>query len=72
MSGSASLPTVSDLDWGLAAVADFDGDGSADLLWRHRVYPGENVIWLMNGTSISAGRILPEITDHDWEVVGPR
>src|SRR5437879_10194972 len=29
------LRTVTDLDWQIAAVGDYDGDGKADVLWRH-------------------------------------
>ena len=69
-SGSASLSA--NLDWRVAGIADFDGDGKDDVLLRH----SETGRWLqykMNGRSsvasgsgIFAG--LPE--DRLWEVVG--
>lgn len=36
--------------WELAAVADFNGDGKSDILWRNHE-SGFNGIWLMNGGS---------------------
>ena len=44
-------------DWGLAAVADLDGDGWADLLWRNATSE-RLVAWLMNGTTRRVGRFL--------------
>jgi len=35
---------------------DFDADGRADILWRHRV-SGNNALWLMNGRSANKGPI---------------
>jgi len=60
MNGSAVLPlsgsitTLADTNWIIAATGDFNGDGRADILWRH-VLTGQNVIWLMNGKSVLAG-----------------
>ncbi len=44
-------------EWGLAAVADLDGDGLADLLWRN-ASSQRLVAWLMNGTTRRVGRFL--------------
>jgi hypothetical protein len=38
----------SDTGWSLAAAADVDGDGYADLVWRN-VVTGQLVIWIMSG-----------------------
>lgn len=43
--------------WALAAVADLDGDGGADLLWRN-ASSERLVAWLMNGTARRVGRFL--------------
>jgi hypothetical protein len=52
--GSAPIATVSDLNWQVVAVRDFNGDGKADILWRN-MSTGENAIWLMEGTSMLTG-----------------
>jgi hypothetical protein len=37
--------------WSIVGIGDFDGDDNADILWRDGA--GNEVIWFMNGTSIS-------------------
>ncbi len=54
LSSGAVFATVADLNWSIAGVADFDGDGKSDILWRNSV-TGENTLWLMSGTSMSSG-----------------
>ncbi len=36
--------------WDVAGVADFNGDGKDDILWRHRV-TGVNHVYYMNGST---------------------
>jgi uncharacterized protein DUF4394/VCBS repeat protein len=51
-------------DWVLAGTGDFDGDGSADILWRRA--SGESAIWFMRGlvrTSSAFFTVPPE-----WDV----
>ena len=43
--------------WKVAHVADFNGDGKADLLWRNDA-TGETAIWLMNGTAFVSGTVV--------------
>ena len=38
------------MDWTIASVGDFNGDGKADILWRHTT--GTIAVWLLNGTSV--------------------
>ena len=53
-------------------TSDFDGDGSPDLLWRHRT-SGRNALWFLNGANVkSIGALTPQaaatVSDTDWEI----
>jgi hypothetical protein len=52
-----------------AAIPDFNGDGQADILWRNKT-TGQNVVWLMNGTTYSNYAELLQVTDTYWQIVG--
>ena len=54
--------------WSVAGVADFNGDGRSDLLWRNS--DGELVTWLMNGSTIEASAGISTAPDASWSVVG--
>src|SRR5262249_10139156 len=43
--------------WFIVSQRDFNGDGKADILWRHGI-TGQTVVWLINGTSIIGGGSL--------------
>ncbi|MBF0606758.1 MAG: VCBS repeat-containing protein [Magnetococcales bacterium] len=43
--------------WKAKAVADFDGDGKADILWQDTT-SGDVAIWMMDGTSIVGGGLV--------------
>jgi len=64
------LRTVPDLNWGVAAVGDYDGDGKADILWRNSA-TGENYLYPMNGTTILGTEgYLRSVADLGWQVAG--
>ena len=65
---SGFLPSVDPANWDLAAVGDFDGDGKADLFWRHKT-TGQNVIWLMNVFTVTASAFIAS-TDPVWQLRG--
>ena len=50
------------------SLSDLDGDGKSDLVWRHGV-TGQNVAWLMNGTSATGYPFLPTVADQTWKIV---
>lgn len=57
-------------DWHILGTGDFDGDGRADILWRH---DGDGVTWLwqMNGTAITGGGYVASV-DASWSVLAVR
>ena len=56
------------LDWTIAAIGDFDGDGQADILWRN-TSSGVVAIWLMNGGTVTGTAGLGAI-GLDWAIAG--
>ena len=55
--------------WSLVAVADFNGDGKADLLWRN-TSNGKNSVSYMDGGTQSGSVNIPVLADTKWNVVG--
>jgi hypothetical protein len=45
--------------WNIAAIGDFDNNGSMDLLWRDT--SGNVGIWLMNGTAILSTSVIGNV-----------
>jgi hypothetical protein len=52
-------------------TGDFSGDGKTDILWRNKS-TGQDVVWLMNGTTYITYVELPQVPDTNWEIVGPK
>ncbi len=68
---------VTDAAWSVAAVADFGGDGKADILWRYHdaadaadPLNGTLYEWTMNGTSVAAAGLLSQQASDNWQVEG--
>jgi len=58
----------------MPATSDFDGDGLADLAWRHTP-SGRNAVWLMDGVNARVTAVLSPagagaVADLDWEIRG--
>jgi hypothetical protein len=55
-------------NWRLAAVADFNADGNADILYRNAA-DFSSVIWYMNGTNLSSTASIPAVPDANWKIL---
>ncbi len=67
-SGSGSTFLQIGAAWRVAAVADLNGDGYADVLWRNAT-TGQDMVWLMNGTNTIAGSgETVQVADLNWNV----
>jgi len=66
----AYLRSVADLNWKVAGVGDFDGDGKSDILWRNSS-SGQTYVYPMDGTTIKPGEgYLRTVADLAWQVKG--
>uniref|UniRef100_UPI0025ED4454 FG-GAP repeat domain-containing protein n=1 Tax=Rhodoblastus sp. TaxID=1962975 RepID=UPI0025ED4454 len=64
---------ILDASWSVAGVADFNGDGMADVLWRNT--NGALYDWTMNGSQIGSSQPITYqgaavILDASWSVAG--
>jgi hypothetical protein len=62
---SNGVPVAPGANWHIVDVADFNGDGKTDILWRDD--SGTVVQWLMNGTQITSSNVLAS-PDLSWSV----
>jgi hypothetical protein len=70
-SGSYLTPSrFADTRWQIRSLNDVNGDGKADLLWHHQE-TGDLYVWLMNGTTVTAGSYLTpsRFANAAWQIV---
>jgi hypothetical protein len=46
-----------DANWYVTHTGDYNGDGKADLLWRH-LSDGSISMWLMDGITATSGTLI--------------
>jgi len=63
----APPPAAPGTGWSVQGLADFNGDGITDILWRSS--SGAVVIWLMNGTTLMSAVSLGTVPT-DWTIEG--
>jgi hypothetical protein len=64
--GGSPRPKMKDRRWEVAGPADLNGDGQADVLWRHAP-SGDNCIWLMDGTKMVSRKRLQRVGTTAWQ-----
>jgi hypothetical protein len=52
-------------DWVIKNVEDLDGNGKADLVWRHT--NGDVAGWLMDGLGLDSFGVIATVSD-DWKI----
>jgi hypothetical protein len=67
---NATVSAVTDLNWKIGGIGDFNRDGWPDILWRRFAGGGENVIWYMNGATHSSSGTVSAVTDFKWQIAG--
>jgi len=70
VTGSAgfSVTIIADPKWSIVGNGDYDGDGNADVLWRH-TDSGRNWVHLMNGPVIASSESINIVAGPDWGIV---
>jgi hypothetical protein len=65
-----SIPQVLDLEWRIAAVDDFNGDGHADLMWS-RKGSADLAVWIMDGVQVLFAAQVPGwLPQGAWQAAG--
>jgi len=67
--GSGASQGLPDVNWRIAGIGDFSGDGKADILWRHGV-TGGNALWTMNGKTRLSAAAVRGVGVGNWAIAG--
>ena len=63
------IDRISDANWRIAGIGDYDGDGRSDIVWRNET-TGQNSIWFMDGIVRMSYALAPSVAGSDWKIVG--
>ena len=66
MIGVETLPNAG-TTWSVGNTADFDHNGSPDILWRN-YSTGENYLWYMDGASVTGGTGMSTVGNVNWHI----
>jgi subtilisin family serine protease len=69
VSGQFMTPTVADTQWRVEAVADLNGDGKVDFLWRNYA-SGQIAYWYMNDRQLISSGFAETVSDTAWRIEG--
>jgi hypothetical protein len=64
-------PLLADTNWVVGATGDYNFDGRTDIVWRNNA-TGDNMMWFMNGVTMTGGAATSPLADVGWKMVGPR
>lgn len=64
-----AIQAVSNINWCIEAIGDFDGDGQDDLLWRNGVN-GKNTVWLMDERTRESTSPIDSVSNTNWQIQG--
>jgi hypothetical protein len=69
--GSFTAPSaLTDVNWKMSGVGDYNGDGKPDIVWHHAV-SGQIVLWFMDGKNLRLGTFAtPSILGGGWRLSG--
>jgi hypothetical protein len=64
---------MGNMQWQIAVLGDYSGDGKPDIVWRNTV-TGELAAWFMDGVNyVNSWSLNPgKVGDMNWRLVGPR
>ena len=65
---SLGINTVASAAWEVVGTGDYDGSGTADILWRNGS-TGQNWMYLMTGATIDNSLGVNTVSDAAWQVV---
>lgn len=67
VTGAAALAPTLGADWQVQGLADFNGDGKADILWRRD--DGDIYLWTLDGTAVAGYQQVPD-AGPEWVIQG--